>query len=492
MSMDQQSLDAALRSDFESFVSKVFTHLNPGAPFRDNWHIQLLANRLERARHGDIKRLIVNIPPRSLKSTICSVAWPAFILGHNPSAAIIGVSYSQQLASDLSRNFIRVITSDWYGRIFPECRFTKMTEDLVETSKGGKRRATSTEGSITGLGAGLIIVDDPMSTSAATSEAEREKVTRFYQQSLFSRLNDKVNGTIVILHQRLHEDDLSGHLLSSNPGGWTHINLPAIATQDELIDIDGRRTHQRRVGDVLHPEHEPMSALDEAKRTMGSLQFEAQYQQAPVPDKGNLVQRDWFKLVDSAPDRSAGQIIQSWDTAYKDDPSCDYSVCTTWLRSKSNHYLIDVYRERRNFPDLLRDAKALYAKHRPDCVLIEEQGTGITMIQALKELSHSGIIARKSKDDKKTRLVSVLPTIEAGDVCLPRHAPWLAEFLGELCGFPARRHDDQVDSVSQYLLWVRDQVPGLISFNFWLDEPHEQGVPDAESILSMRPPFGWR
>lgn len=487
MNHDQETFYAVLRNDFSSFLEKVFMELNPGTPFLRNWHIDMLADRLERARVGDLRRLIINQPPRMLKSTIASIAWPAFILGHDPTTRIIVVSYSQSLGSDLSRSFRRVVESDWYKSAFPGMHLTKITDELIETSSGGSRRATSIDGSLTGLGGNYLIVDDPMSAAASSSETEREKVKRFFEQSLFTRLNDKLDGRIVIVMQRLHSDDLSGHLLARDPNGWTHICLPAIATNDEVIDIDSKHQYHRLNGSVLHQEREPMEALNEAKRNLGSIQFEAQYQQAPIPDKGNLILREWFKIYNGPIDCSAGKIVQSWDTAFKDDPSCDWSVCTTWYSKNGNHYLIDVYRKQRIFPDLLRDAVTLNTKYNPNAVLIEDQGTGTTMIQTLRTDAGIPAIGRRSKDSKQTRLVSVQPQIEAGTVFLPDQATWLGAFLNELCGFPANRHDDQVDSVSQYLIWARERaLSSKFEFDFGHDEPIDQGCPYPDWIIAMR------
>ena len=177
-------LDAVLRSDFASFARKVFGELNPGAKFDDNWHLEALFHELELARTGNTKRLIVNVPPRSLKSICFSVALPAYILGHNPSARMICVSYAQLLAAKMSRDFRKVINSAWYKRVFPNTVVLKDTEDEIETTMGGGRFATSVGGVMTGFGADYIILDDPMKPEEAWSETSRERVIRFYRGTL--------------------------------------------------------------------------------------------------------------------------------------------------------------------------------------------------------------------------------------------------------------------------------------------------------------------
>ena len=222
--------------------------------------------------------------------------------------------------------------------------------------------------------------------------------------------------------QRLHEDDLTGHLLRDN--GWTHLCLPAIAGAEEEIVLGDGRTHVRHVGDVLHPEREPHSALDELRRNLGSAAFEAQYQQSPVPADGLRIQREWLRSYDFPLDPSGLRIAQSWDTALKGDPRADYSVCTTWGERNGQHHLLDVYREQLDFPELIRAVVSLHRQHQPNAVLIEEQGSGISLIQTLRAQHAIWPIGRRSKDDKETRLMAVTPMFESGQVRSPVDAPW--------------------------------------------------------------------
>jgi len=397
---DQKALDALLRTDFLTFAQKSFGTLHPRSQFQSNWHIDAIAHRLERARTGLEKRLIINVPPRSLKSILASVALPAFILGHDPEARLICVSYAHPLATKLSRDFRRVVDSEWYRRIFLQTIVSKDTEEIFETTRGGARLSTSVGAVVTGFGAGTIIIDDPMKPDDAPSQAARERAMRYYRETLFSRLDRKVDGVTILVMQRLHEDDLAGHLLRD--GGWTHLNLPAIATVDEKIALGGGRTHHRQVGGVLHPEREPLAALDEFRRNLGSAAFEAQCQQSPVPANGLRVKREWLRTYGIRPDLTTLRIAQSWDTALRGDPRADYSVCTTWGERNGQHYLLDVYREQLDFPDLIRAVVSLYRQFQPSAVLIEEQGSGISLIQTLRHQHAIWPIGRRSKDDKET------------------------------------------------------------------------------------------
>ena len=207
------------------------------------------------------------------------------------------------------------------------------------------------------------------------SEPARKRVIDWYAGTLVSRLNDKENGPIVVVMQRLHENDLAGHLLEQ--GGWQHLDLPAIAVEDSVIPLGHGKLMTRRIGDILHPERESKDALDRIKAEIGSLKFSAQYQQRPVPLEGNLIRRDWFRYYDHLPHDSAKRIVQSWDIAMMTGDANDYSVCTTWRIIKADYYLIDVFRARLQYPDLRRKIASLAAKHGAGTILIENAGPGI-------------------------------------------------------------------------------------------------------------------
>jgi hypothetical protein len=236
---------AAARQDFLAFAQKAFEIINPGTLFLDNWHIAAIAYALEEMSAGKHRRQIINMPPRTLKSQLVSVIWPAFLLGHNPAAKIIVVSYAEPLAELLSNQTRQLMLSDFYQEVFSHTRLGRQTNLHLSTNKGGSRYATTIGGSITGFGADWIVLDDPHNASEAYSEAAREKVKSFFQQTLLSRLNNPSQGKIALVMQRLHEDDLSGHLLAR--GGWRHLKLQARATEDAEIAIGAGVVHSVRV-----------------------------------------------------------------------------------------------------------------------------------------------------------------------------------------------------------------------------------------------------
>jgi predicted phage terminase large subunit-like protein len=324
------------------------------------------------------------------------------------------------------------------------------------THRVGGRFAVAVGGSFTGRGADVIIIDDPLKADDAQSEKARRAVNDWYGTTLLSRLDDKNSGAIVLVMQRLHEDDLAGKLLRD--GGWRHLDLPAIALEDEEIAIGLGAVHRRRAGEALHPERESLAILQEIKRQMGSLAFTAQYLQRPVPPDGNLIKRSWLQWYDEAPAREPGaQVVQSWDIASTTANTADWSVCTTWLVVKRTYYLIDLWRGRLEFPQLRRKMTELANNHKPNRILIEQAGPGLHMIQELRANPVCGVpipIGIKPEGDKLVRMEAQCARFEAGQVYLPREAPWLDVFLHEALAFPNARHDDQVDSVSQFLNWA--------------------------------------
>ncbi|MCK1473592.1 phage terminase large subunit [Bradyrhizobium sp. 197] len=452
----RQILDALLRRDLRFFVQKAFCTVFPGSEYLPNWHIDAIVYQLMRVNAGECRRLLINQPPRSLKSLSVSVAFVAWLLGHDPGCRIIVVSYASELSAELHRQFRMVIESRWYRDLFPAMRRAKDTGTELVTTAGGSRYATTVGGTLTGRGADLIIIDDPHKAEEAMSEPARKRVIDWFGGTLVSRLNDKKTGRIILVMQRLHEDDLAGHLLQA--GGWHHLDLPAIAVEDSIIDVGKDRVFRRRTGDLLHPQREGKPVLERIKAEIGSLQFSAQYQQRPVPLEGNLIKRDWFRWYDQLPAAGAsGYVVQSWDTAMMTGKANDYSVCTTWLMIKNDYYLLDVYRGRHQYPDLRRAVAALVTTYKADAVLVEHAGPGIAMLQDLQRDLPDGMprpIGIKPEGSKADRMAAQSFRIEAGQVHLPANAGWLDDYLLELLAFPYGKHDDQVDSTSQFLNWA--------------------------------------
>jgi len=263
---------ALTRMHFHTFMVRCFNELNPQTRFLPNWHNEVIAAYLEMCWQGKIKRLVINLPPRHLKSHIASIALPAFLLGHNPSTQIINATYGQDLSDKFARDQRTIMSTAWYKQVFPTARLARQSLEEIATTNGGFRLATSVGGVLTGRGGDFIIIDDPLKPEDAISDGRRKGCNDWFDHTLYSRLNDKQNGCIIIVMQRLHEDDLVGHVLARE--GWTVLRLPAIAEEDEEYVIDtifGQQRFSRRPGDLLHPEREPQSILDQIRQRLGRI-----------------------------------------------------------------------------------------------------------------------------------------------------------------------------------------------------------------------------
>lgn len=449
--------NAVLREDFLSFLAQAFMDASGGDQFVPNWHHDAIGYQLGRIERGSTTRLIVTMPPRYLKSITISVAWVAWRLGRDPTLKFVCVSYSGELAQKHAGDCRAIMQTGWYQRVFPDARLKRGggAEMDFATTKGGGRLSTSVGGTLTGRGGDIIIIDDPIKPDEAMSETTRGKVIKWYANTLSSRLNDKAKGAILLVMQRLHEEDLAGHLLES--GGWDHLSLPAIAETDEHVPLGGGRLYERCTGDALHPERENVTRLNALKAVMGSATFSAQYQQSPVPAEGLHVKREWFRRYREMPERQPGDlIVQSWDTATKDGVFNDFSVCITALVQKRQIFVLDVFRDKLQFPDLLRRTTELARQWEAGVLLIEDAASGAQLIQMLRRARPQFVpspIPRRPETDKVTRFSAETARIEAGDLMLPADAPWLADFERELLGFPNLRHDDQVDALTQLLAW---------------------------------------
>src|SRR5438477_3559031 len=457
---------AALRNDFCTFAERSFLELNPATDFARNWHIDVIAHELERCRLGETRRLIINLPPRSLKSHCASIVFPAWLMAHNPSAQIICASYAQDLADKHAIDCRALINSDFYRQIFPT-RLSpekRAVADFLTTARGC-RKATSIGGVLTGRGADFIIIDDPLQPDKALSDTRRNAVNDWYDNTLCSRLNHKLTGCIILIMQRLHEDDLVGHVLDIErrqaievEPKWNVLRFPAIAEEDERYQV--KRLSQtfisgRRAGEVLHPEREPLEILEQLRETQGEYNFAGQYQQSPAPLGGGMVKARWFKSYTAAErPEHFDFVFQSWDTANKATELCDYSVCTTWgVKSDCGSdqvkgagsrrgllYLLHVLRRRMEYPELKREVRQHAADWDAKNVLIEDKASGTQLCQELIQEGMHGVTKCQSKLEKVMRMHTVSNMIDNGFVYLPEKASWLAQYLHELVTFPNGKH----------------------------------------------------
>ena len=482
-----------LRQDFSTFAARCFHDLNPHAELAMNWHLELIAAKLTAVRQGKIRRLIINLPPRHLKSLMASIAFPAWCLGHDPSAQILCAGYGQDLADKLARDCRGIMMSPWYRRIFPT-RLAPHRQAVQEfiTTRQGYRLATSIGGVLTGRGADIILIDDPLKPEEALSEAQRQTANDWYDHTLYSRLNDKRHGVIVIIMQRLHEDDLVGHVLGQEP--WEVLSFPAIAEAEEAHQIEtiwGPRCFARRPGEALHPDREPLETLEHIRRTIGEYNFAGQYQQSPAPLGGGLVKAEWFKRygANERPE-SFDRILQSWDTANKATELSDFSVCTTWGTKGKDFYLLNVLRKRLEYPALKRAVREQQSLFNANVVLIEDKASGTQLIQELIADGCHRVTRYKPECDKIMRLHAQTAIIENGFVHLPDAAPWLAEYLHEMTVFPKGKHDDQVDSTAQFLDWFKKPFPSQAIFELYRRQAEQLQQRTSLRVLLRAPHMG--
>jgi predicted phage terminase large subunit-like protein len=493
--LSPETIDAILRNDFAAFVRACFAEVVPGVELVWNPYLDLIAARLGDVASGCTRNLVITMPPRHLKSLCVSTALPAFFLGHNPGLEVMVVSYGQDLARKFAEDTRSVMSSVFYRRIF-ETRLVaaRQSAQALRTIAGGIRRATSIEGAATGVGADLLIFDDPQKPGETLSEAIRKSTNSAYETTFLSRRNDPSTCRTVIVMQRLHEDDFVGHVLSLG-GDWEVLNLPAIAEADETYRYEtflGPQIYHRREGEALHPGRVPIEELERIRQRMGEAAFASQYQQRPAPAGGGLVKAEWFKTYRDADLPSEwDKVVQSWDTANTTAEWSDYSVCTTWGVKDKRIYLLHVFRDRLIYPDLKPAIVRLARQHGATIVLIEDRASGTQLIQDLKRDNFSPLRACKPEKDKEIRMASQTAPIENGLVHLPAEAHWRAEYLHELVVFPNGRYDDQVDSTSQALNWIHN---GGSSFDAWIEyargELKRMGKTAPDEVWIVQAPLG--
>jgi predicted phage terminase large subunit-like protein len=442
---------ALLATDLNAFCEFAFSVVRPGVPFKPSWHLEAMAEKLSEVASGKVRRLIVTMTPRNLKSLYASVALPAWFLGRNPSQRVIVTSYSESLARTHANDFRLLVNDPIYQEAFPAMRLSRDTDREIVTTARGKRIATSIEGTLTGLGGNLFIIDDPLKSGDVMSEAVRARVIDWYRSTLLSRADNKTEARIVLVMQRVHQNDLAGYLLEQ--GGYEHLNLPAIAQREETFLLGAGREYTRQKGELLHPEHEPASALAELRREMGSIPFSAQYQQSPVPPGGNIIKRKWLQTYDRIDIRPDDHIIISWDIALSETQTGDYSAGVVMLNRGEAFYVLEVIRGRFPFDAFKRKVIEVKKRYGSSTLLIEDAPISRGLIQSLREQSIS-VTIYKPDTDKRARVIAQTDLFEAGSIRFPKQAAWLEEFTAELLAFPGR-HDDQVDALIQGFAWRR-------------------------------------
>lgn len=442
----------AQRTLFYFFIQKVFETLE-GQRLNRLDYVDALSRALQLAVQKDGGRLLVTIPPRHLKSVAAAIALPAWILGNDPSAKVMVATYSDTLSHEHAAKFAQIVNAPWYKALFPGTRAASSNKHEWRTTAGGARYGVSLAGTVTGFGADVIIIDDILKGSEARQEVMRAKARQLYTETLRSRLDNPKTGSIIAIMQRLHEDDFPAFLLEK--GRYRHLNLPAIAEEDEDIPLH-RGTWRRRQGDILDPYRFDEAGLEDLKAEIGRVPFAAQYQQNPVLPEGAVIDIAKLTLVDKPPAKEeCTWIVQSWDTAVETGPNCSYSVCTTWGYKDKAWYLLDLFRARLDGAQLKARIVQLHKAWGAEEVLIEKTNATSYMWSAMRQ--EGGLLPTLISPDgsKLERLSPHLDYMYAGRAVFPTEVEWWPALRDEMRAFPESRHDDQVDTISQFISWAR-------------------------------------
>jgi predicted phage terminase large subunit-like protein len=447
-------LDAMCRQDFASFCLKAFGIVYPGRVIQPNWHIEAICYALQQMLEGKSpNRLVLNLPPRSLKSFIVSVCWPAWLLGRDPGRQIIAASYSEDLGLKFSRECRMLMESKFYRDIFPtRISARKASEGEFETTRGGFRYVTSVNGTLTGRGCDVLIIDDPIKADDAESDTQRASAFGWLQNTALSRLNEPSKSLTIVVMQRLHEDDISGRLIAA---GWPSIVIQAIAPEPMKYHISAEEIYRRNAGEVLQQGRMAEENYAQVKRDLGSRIFAAQYQQDPTPAEGNMVKREWLKRYETRPERF-DRIVASVDPAAATGKNSDFTAVII-VGIKDRHlYLLHAEGAHWGIMEALDNINRLSREWRADLVIVENTSSGVSLIPLLIERTSMNVIGSNPSGKKKVRMARHQGRIEAGRLLLPIDAPWLADFEKELLSFPSGRYDDQVDALLQFLEWYSE------------------------------------
>ncbi|QHT68985.1 phage terminase large subunit [Rhodocytophaga rosea] len=454
----QQMRKAQLEESFYEFVKDAFEVLHPGQQILDNWHIkyicELLQVEVERIVRGEkrSKHLIINVPPRSLKSFITSICLPAWAFIKDARLKFIGSSYSNDLSVEHNKMSRRIIESDWYQQYWKDkVQLTgdQNQKEKFETTQHGMRRATSTGAGIMGAGANIVIVDDPLNPMLATSEKERKTANLYFDQSLTTRLNNPDIDIIIVIMQRLHEEDLTGHLLKKNPDRYEHICIPAeLSTEVKPLELT-----QYYRNKLFFPQRFSSSTLAEYKIALGSYGYAGQFSQRPAPDEGGVIKKAWFKSIRREAFRSlagSAKIDFFIDTAYTEKQTNDPTALLACCYVNNHLYILDSERVWKELPDLLKYIKEFAAKNGysySSRILIEPKASGKSTVQSFKNTDFNVVELPPPTDSKLVRVNNITPFLEAGR-CTLIDGQWNDSFLGECAGFPTASHDDQVDCLT--------------------------------------------
>lgn len=442
-------------TSLSGFIREAWHVLEPGQPYIHGWHIDVICDHLEAVTDGLITRLLINIPPGTMKSLVASVFWPAWEWGPRglPSMRYLTTSYTEKYVKRDSRRMRDLVQSEWYRSLWPEIELQRAGEMSFENTKRGGREGVPFA-SMTGGRGDRVIIDDPHSTETAESDADRQTTTRIFRESVPSRLNNPESSAIVVIMQRLHEQDVSG-VITDLGLGYEHLMLPMEFDPARRCQTSiGFKDPRKQEGELLFPERFPRAVVERDKKIMGAYAVAGQFQQRPAPREGGMFQRSDFEIVDAAP--ATTNKVRRWDFAATDpkkrkgsDP--DWTVGLLMSESRGTYYIEDVIRDRKSpagVETMLRNTASQDGRQVRVVVPQDPGAAGKSnaahLIKLLAGYNVKAVIETGSKVDRARPLSA---QAEAGNVKLVR-GPWNDVFLEEVCMFPSGAHDDQVDAGS--------------------------------------------
>ncbi len=474
---------AATASLYE-FVKQCWPTVEPGIRFVPSWHIETICEHLEAVTHGEIRKLLINIPPRHSKSTIVSVIWPMWEWLADPSQKYLCASYSAALSIRDNLKARRLVQSPWYqanfGHLF-QLAGDQNAKQRFETDKTGYRLATSVGGTATGEGGSRLILDDPHSAQEAQSDAIRESTLEWFDVVWSTRLNDPKKDAMVTIMQRLHERDVSGHILE-DIGGWEHLKIPAewdgVRRTTSLGPYDPRQTK----GELICPERFGAKEITDLKQLLGAYGTAGQLQQDPTPSEGGILKTSFINLWPHDQGLPPFEyIVQSYDCAFTEKTTGDPTACTVWAifthEGERNMMLIDAWDEHLSYPQLraraikewtteyggMTDKSPFGRARRPDRVLVEAKASGQSLLQDLRLAKVPAVGYNPGLADKISRAHQAAPTLELGRIWVPESGrnpgqavSWAQTFLKQVAKFPVTEHDDYVDTFTQAVIYLRD------------------------------------
>lgn len=463
--IDNEILRRIVKNNFFAFV-KYFWDVTISDPFVYNWHIRYICNEMQKVGKWVINRepakydLVINVPPGTSKTTICTIMFPAWLWCNAAWVRIISGSYAMELGIEQSIKSRDILKSDKFKNLFPGLVNFKGDQDnkkLYQNTDNGSRMTTSTGGTVTGRHGHIIPLDDLIDPNGAASEVERNKANVWLSGTIPSRKINKENTPLILIGQRLHQFDPTGFLEDKAKNEGKKIKVIRLPADDSLCNIKPSKLKYMYKDGLLDPNRLSRKVLNAAKIDLGSNEYTGQFLQSPIAEGGNIIKREWIQDFSGTHKRRPMTIIQSWDTAFKKGKENAHNVCTTWHEHPEGYYLIDAFIKKLTYPELKQEVVAQEAKHDPDKVLVEDKATGTPIIQELSNNTRINFVPIMPEGDKIARAHSISPTFEAKNVYILINAEWSSLLIEQITMFPNCKILDIMDSVSQYINYMRSK-----------------------------------